>query len=334
MAIAKISRPRRARATMSYLLQAQDHMGRQRKTVSIVASTIGQTLEMADEYLSAISNLRPRLSRHLYHVSISVSPNDRDLSNQEWADIGRAWCDEMGLQNFMIVLHDNHIHILASRIRMDGTAASDRFDYRRSETVLRGLEARFELLPTESSHLLDPRRQARHRRAQSIAELHATAKEGISHKDFIRAAIDAALIEAPDETLLRDALAKVGIGMTIDETLDGALHVLFSFRGRIFGPRALGRGYSLSHLVEKGLQIYDLQDQLSHLPTPPWNIDTSAITPPSVNKNHATAVHYLRNLGLEAEDAVARFRKWRGAAKPRDHDLYGPGQVDTDDPPI
>lgn len=62
--------------------------------------------------------LRPRLQRHLHHVSISVPQTKRDLSHSEWATIGQAWCDGMGLDHYMIVLHSGHSHFLASRIRI------------------------------------------------------------------------------------------------------------------------------------------------------------------------------------------------------------------------
>ena len=102
MGIAKISRPRRAASTVRYLLRPLDHAGRERGQVAVIGSTIGKTPEVAVSFLSALAQLRPRLRRHLYHVSISVPPNDRELSRSGWAAIGRAWCAGMGIENYMI----------------------------------------------------------------------------------------------------------------------------------------------------------------------------------------------------------------------------------------
>ena len=206
MAIAKISRPHRAGSTARYVLGPVDHAGNPREIVSVVASTIGRAPDVAVKFLNHVGKLRPRLNRHLYHVSISASRTDRELSQKDWAGIGRSWCAGMGIENYMIVLHDAHIHILGSRIRLDGTAASDRNDYRRSELLLRKIEAEFNLARTPSSHLVDRSRRITHRRVRSMKELHAVEKDGHSHKDFIRAAIDEALASVPDEARMRAAL--------------------------------------------------------------------------------------------------------------------------------
>lgn len=334
MAIAKISRPGRARATVTYLLGAQDHLGRPRGTVSVVASTIGRTPTLAIGFLGALSRLRPRLKRHLYHVSISVPACERELARHEWAALGRAWCTEMGVENYMIVLHDDHIHIVASRIRFDGTAAPDSFDFRRSETVLRQLESRFDLLPTASSHLLERRGRAQHRRARTLPELHAILREGGSDKDRIRRAIDAALAKAPNAAQLGEALASSGIDMTLHEASDGAGYVLFGFRGRQYGPRALGQGYSLSHLVKRGLQRSGPEDPPAQLPSPPWRGEEAPrISTPPFPRNHAAAVRQLKSLGRDAQEVIKRFRQRGGADLGLiDPDLYGPGE-DTDEAP-
>jgi hypothetical protein len=187
---------------------------------------------MAVKFLNQVAKLRPRLKRHLYHVSISVPQNDRELSHKDWAGIGRSWCAGMGIENYMIVLHDAHIHILGSRTRLDGTAASDKNDYRRSELLLRKIEAEFDLECTPSSHVVDEARRSSHRRARSLKELHAIGKYGSSHKDFIRAAIDEALAKEPDETCMRASLAQAGIDMTIERASGGAAYIRFSFHGR------------------------------------------------------------------------------------------------------
>ena len=309
MGIAKISRPRRAASTVRYLLRPLDHAGRERGQVAVVGSTIGKTPEVAVSFLSALAQLRPRLRRHLYHVSISVPPNDRELSRSGWAAIGRAWCAGMGIENYMIVLHDAHIHIIGSRIHLDGTAASDKWDYRRSEILLRKIETQFGLACTPSSHVVDPSRRSKHQRARSLKELHSVRRDGISYKDFIRTAIDDALAKAPDEAHLRTALAEVGINMTIEQAADGAAYVLFGFRGRQYGQRSLGQGYSLTNLAEKGLQLSGPQSASAHVPRPPWTIDQGPESKElRIAGNHEEAVRRVREFGREAHQAIERYR--------------------------
>lgn len=336
MAIAKISRPRRVGSTVRYLVSPRDHAGRPRETVSIVASTIGRAPDTAAKFLNQVGKLRPRLERHLYHAAISVPQTNRELSQNDWAAIGRSWCAGMGIENYMIVLHDAHIHILGSRIRLDGTAASDRNDYRRSELLLRKIEAEFDLQQTPSSHLVDRSRRFTHRRARSMKELHAVEKSGTSHKDFIRAAIDEAMAGVPEETRMRAALAEAGIDMTIDQTADGAPYVLFGFHGRQYGTRSLGQGYSLTSLMEKGLQLSGPQNATAHqMPTPPWALDVAAeADQPRRSQTHDEAVRRLRGIEQGAHEVITRFRSAKRTKNgPPDPDRHDTGQLRDDDPP-
>jgi hypothetical protein len=336
MAIAKISRPRRVGSTVRYLVSPRDHAGRPRETVSVVASTIGRAPDTAVKFLNQVAKLRPRLKCHLYHAAISVPQTDRELSQKDWAAIGRSWCAGMGIETYMIVLHDAHIHILGSRIRFDGTVASDKNDYRRSELLIRKIEAEFDLARTPSSHLVDTSRGFTHRRARSMKELHAVEKAGTSHKDFIRAAIDEALAGVPDETRMRAALAEAGIDMTIDQTVDGAAYVLFGFHGRQYGPRSLGQCYSLTNLVQKGLQLSGPQNATAHqIPTPPWVLDVAAeADQPRRSRTHEEAVRRLRGVGNEAHEVIKRFRIAKSTKNaPPGPDSHDPGQVPDDEPP-
>lgn len=335
MAIAKISRPRGPGPTVRYIVGPVDHAGRERGQVAVIGSTIGKRPDTAIKFLGEVAKLRPRLRRHLYHVSISVPPNDRELSRSDWAAIGRTWCEGMGIENYMIVLHDAHLHIIGSRIRLDGTAASDTFDYRRSELLLRKIETEFGLAPTPFSHVVDKARQLTHQRARSLKELHAVRRDGSSHKDFIRTAIDDALTRTPDEAHLRTALAEVGIHMTIEQAADGAAYVLFGFRGRHFGQRSLGQGYSLTHLLAKGLQLSGPQSASAQLARPPWALnEASNSKEPQIAGHHEEAVRRLRGFGREAHQVVDRYRARDGAEHPPSgSDLYGAGSEPDDKPP-
>ena len=335
MAIAKISRPRQSGSTVRYLLAPVDHAGRPRETVSVVASTIGSAPDMAVKFLNHVGKLRPRLNRHLYHVSLSASQTDRELSKKDWAGIGRIWCAGMGIENYMIVLHDVHIHIFGSRIRLDGTVASDKNDYRRSELLLRKIEAEFDLEPMPSSHVNDKARRSSHRRARSMKELHAVEKDGTSHKDFIRAAIDEALASVPDETRMRAALAQAGIDMTIELAADGTDYVLFGFQGRQYGRRSLGQGYSLTNLVEKGLQLGGPQNTSAQIPVPPWALDVAAEADQLRRSGkHEEAVRRLRGVGHEAHEVIKRFRiAKRTKNAPPSPDRHDAGQLPDDEPP-
>lgn len=249
MAIAKISRPRNVYRCVKYIFSSHDHAGRQRSTVALITSTVGRSGSTAARFLKAVGQLRPNLRRHLYHVSISVPLAERTLKNSEWSSIGSAWCSGMGLENYMIVRHDDHIHIVASRIRLDGSAASDSHNYRRSELVLRRIERQFNLKRTQSSHLIDLEKRRFHRRTRSMSETFAiTNDDGKSHKDYVRDSIDQALTEgcAPADIHLR--LADCGIKMIAKDSSPNASSARYFYRCRTYGPKSLGQGYSFESL--------------------------------------------------------------------------------------
>ncbi len=103
----------------------------------------------------------PRVSRVVYHATLSVPPEDKDkLNNVEWSDVARAFLAKMNFCSdfenpdvpkvpYIVVRHSDrdhdHIHIVAGRVRTDGTCVSDSWDYRWGEKAVRELEAEFGL---------------------------------------------------------------------------------------------------------------------------------------------------------------------------------------------
>ena len=100
--------------------------------------------ELAAEF-GEIRKLRPNLSKAVLHVSLSAAPGEK-LTDEQWCEIGKRYMDGMGLEKnqFVITRHTDteheHIHILANRIRFDGSVTSDSQDYKRQETIMRELE--------------------------------------------------------------------------------------------------------------------------------------------------------------------------------------------------
>ena len=88
--------------------------------------------ELAAEF-GEIRRLRPNLGKAVLHVSLSAALGE-NLSDSQWRQIGQRYLDGMGLdQNqYLITRHTDteheHIHILASRIRFDGSVTSDSQD--------------------------------------------------------------------------------------------------------------------------------------------------------------------------------------------------------------
>lgn len=100
--------------------------------------------------------LNEKLGRAVYHVSLSPAPGDV-LTDDQWREIAAAYLTGMGFEGcgYVLIKHEDeadgasvrppHVHLLACRIRPDGTTVSDQNNYRRSEKLVREIEARYGL---------------------------------------------------------------------------------------------------------------------------------------------------------------------------------------------
>ena len=101
--------------------------------------------------------LNPHAQRKVYHASLSLPKNER-LTNQQWGEVAAKYLEQMGYVNnqYAVYRHfdqeHDHIHIIASRIRLDtAKIVHDSWDYKRSEVVIRKLEREYGLQEVVSS---------------------------------------------------------------------------------------------------------------------------------------------------------------------------------------
>jgi len=106
--------------------------------------------------ISFLKRLRPNLTRDTYHVSLNFAPTDQ-LSKDQLVQIGKDYLIGMGFDDnaYAIWQHFDaehlHIHVLASRIKYDGSVVSDSNNYQRSEQICRELEQKYDIETVKSS---------------------------------------------------------------------------------------------------------------------------------------------------------------------------------------
>jgi Relaxase/Mobilisation nuclease domain len=111
------------------------------------------TLELGGEF-SMTRDLTPAVSKPVFHISISLNPQE-SLSKEQWAEVADRYIKEMGFTNnqYLVVQHHDrshqHIHILANRIDLNGKSVNDWRSKKRTEKILRGIEKDYglEVLP-------------------------------------------------------------------------------------------------------------------------------------------------------------------------------------------
>lgn len=147
---------------------------------------------------------------HVWHCSLSLSPEEAALGDEVWGRIASDFMSEMGFTGTdgkapcrWVAIHHgsaknggDHIHIAANIVREDGTKWSPWYDQRRAQKACNTLEHRYGLLVVES------REHGRGSRCDSAAAQNAAKRAGASRTDRavleerLRAAATAADSEA------------------------------------------------------------------------------------------------------------------------------------------
>lgn len=122
-------------------------------------SVVKQTKEF-----NIVRQQKPNLSKAVYHVSLNLPYEDSNkLSDEKFANLARDYLEGMGFDENQYIIYKHfdqdhsHIHILANRVNFSGNVVSDSHDYKRSETLIRKLEHKYnltELVRKEESNVL------------------------------------------------------------------------------------------------------------------------------------------------------------------------------------
>lgn len=124
-------------------------------------------------------------AKHVWQCSLRVAPEDRTLTEAEWEQIARRVVDAVGIAPFgdpdgcrwIAVRHaEDHIHILATRVRGDLRPARNWHDYRRVDAECQQIEKDFGLRQVERRDPTAARRptKAEQRKAERTGRIART----------------------------------------------------------------------------------------------------------------------------------------------------------------
>ena len=134
------------------------NQGKVDKGEAIVLDTnlASRKVVMQTKEFNVVRQLRPNLSKAVYHTSLSLPYTD-SLSDKEFTDLAREYLEGMKFTdtNYIIYKHldrdHSHIHIVANRVKFSGDVVSDSHDYKRSEALVRKLELKYNLTLLEKN---------------------------------------------------------------------------------------------------------------------------------------------------------------------------------------
>lgn len=168
-----------------------------------VTTTDKETGELSSRYINA----------DVWHCSLSLGPEDGQLSDEKWGEIAQQFVDRMGFTEtsgkapcrWVAVRHglskngNDHVHIAVSLVREDGTRASVHMDRPKSQSVCRELEREHSLVQlsqdgrTLGERGVKPPEHARAQRTGAEVESHrleravrAAATASVDEGEFVR----------------------------------------------------------------------------------------------------------------------------------------------------
>ena len=277
------------------------------------AKLIGREVEM-------VRSLKPNLNRYVYHTSLNFS-NEDFLDNSQMLQIAKEYLSGSGYTNnqYLIFRHYDaehpHIHLLVNRITFEGKVVSDSNNYKRSEVLLRKLEAKYNLVTVEPSNKAAVR-------AITKSEIEMTERTG----------------KPSDKLLLQELMNRLlsKKGMNINEFIQkgeqAGIHFLFNqaSTGRITGityfynglkikGQALGNRYKWAELIKTITYEQGKHGQGISQANDRTTAKFGSITEPAGartaagNQRSGTAVQQAGGMGTaiadNQTDAIERFRE-------------------------
>ncbi|QLG46612.1 relaxase/mobilization nuclease domain-containing protein [Costertonia aggregata] len=212
---------------------------------------LGSAVEMTDEF-NVIRQLRPRLGKAVYHVSLNL-PHGEELNDNQFVSMGEDYLKGMGFDDnqYIIYRHDDqshrHIHIVANRIKFSGELVSDSKNYERSERLVRKLENKYAL-----SQLPDP--TIRRKSALTQKEVEKAIRTGNAPiKSILQQQLGAALKSSINTEEFLQQLRSKGIRpkFNISKTTGRVSGVSFKYEGVIYKGSSLGRQYSWNNIIKQ-----------------------------------------------------------------------------------
>ena len=303
--IGKTFKGKTFRGYVSYVLRKP---GAEIVDTNIFAETVN---EFASE-LALTQKLRPKVSKVVCHITLSLSLNEH-LDNKSWEKLIERYLNEMGFTNnlYLAVKHidtpnHEHIHIVASRIRLDSSIVSDSWDFTRSQAVIRKLEKEFELVEVKSSWESDRTEQT----MRQLEKAKVTGKETV--KKQLADKIDDALINSKSLLEFTKLLNQDGISVKVDRDRQGKPKgISFKLDEVSMSGSSIGKGYSLNRILNR-------LESISNVGVPP-NIPDLQFQISQVIKAQVQAemtipqfIEQLKQSGVDAHVKFTRAEKIKG----------------------
>lgn len=236
-----------------------------KKDAALIGGTMcGQTPEELAAEFAIARQLRPNLKVAVFHATLSVASTekleDSEENDQRWLAIAANYMKAMEFDNnqYAVVKHSDtehdHIHIVASRICLDGGVVDDSWDYYKSQEVIRQLERNYNLETVTPSWETDKRAQTtgEHRQLKS--------KGNKSVRVQLQDLIDEVTQDNPSMPEFVERLQQQAVEVQVGLTRTGiglSKGISYKLDGVALSGTQLGKAYTFSGLQKHRGVSYD-----------------------------------------------------------------------------
>ncbi|WP_341731853.1 relaxase/mobilization nuclease domain-containing protein [Microcoleus sp. EPA2] len=281
-----------------------------KKDAYLIGGTMcGQTPEELAAEFAIARQLRPNLKVAVFHATLSVDRTqklqDSEENDQRWLAIAADYMKTMGFDNnqYTVVKHSDtehdHIHIVASRIRLDGSVVDDSWDYYKSQETIRQLEQDYNLEIVASSWEKD-------KRAPTTGEhRHLQSKGNKSVRVQLQDLIDEVTLDNPSMPEFVERLQQQGVEVQVRLTRTGfSKGISYNLNGVAFSGTQLGKAYTFSGLQKHRSVSYD-KGRDNALIEPLMQPQHLAIAPSEAEENELESSQFELVAGAAATPATA-----------------------------
>lgn len=223
----------------------------------------GTVKELTAEFKVSRS-MRPDCKKPVWHNALRL-PKGEKIDLEQWRQIADDYMQRMGFgadHQRVYVMHDDpdgqHVHIIASRIALDGSLYYGQNENLASTQHIAELEREHGLTISPEP---DPATSGQRRRLTKGEVEMAIRTEEAPAKLILQNAIDSALSDGPTTGAFIERLQAAGITPRPNVASTGRMNGFsFELDGIAFKASSLGKSYSFQNLIKRGLDYEQTRD--------------------------------------------------------------------------
>ena len=262
---AKVSRGTGFRGVLNYIFDVGKDATHTKNAERVAGNLAGlNPREMSQEF-SIVRELRPDITKPVWHCSLSLPPGEC-LSVDRWNTVADDFMERMGFDPintpWVAVRHQDtdkeHIHVVASRVGLDGKVWLGQWEARCAIEATQELERTHGLTLTPG--LGDARQERRRLTNKEINRAVRTGEE--PSRQQLQRLLDEAIKDNPSVLVLAERLQAAGVGVRANLAGTGRMNGFsFELQGIAFKGSDLGKGYTWSGLQKAGVTYEETRDR-------------------------------------------------------------------------